>query len=162
MDWGTEILIGMLDKPEYQIRRLSDPELDAALRYAEQQRDKSGTPKRGNKYNAKKVFADGIWFDSKAEAARYSDLFLLQRAGQISDLKVHHKIVFETGVSWKIDFIYTERDITVYEDVKGKLTADYRIKRDTLVWELMTGRRDGIYREVTRQKSRWHIKTYPQ
>lgn len=34
MDWGTEILISMLDKPEYQKRRLIDQRLDAALKYA--------------------------------------------------------------------------------------------------------------------------------
>lgn len=162
MDWGTEILIGLLDNPEYQKRRRTDPELDAAMKYAEAQRDKAHLPRRASKYNAQRMLVDGIWFDSKAEAARYSELSLLQRAGEISGLKVHHKITFETGVTWKIDFVYTERGVTVYEDVKGKQTADYRVKRDTLIWELTTGRRSGIYREVTRRGSGWQIRTYPQ
>ena len=162
MNWGTEILIGLLDNPEYQKRRQTDPELDAALKYAEAQRDRAPSSRRASKYNAQKVFADGIWFDSKAETARYGDLLLLQRAGEISGLQVHHKLTFETKVTWKIDFVYTERGITVYEDVKGKQTADYRVKRDTLIWELVTGRRSGIYREVTRSRTGWHIKTYPR
>lgn len=41
-----------------------------------------------NKYNAKKVEIDGITFDSKKEAARYCDLKLMQRAGEIRDLQL--------------------------------------------------------------------------
>lgn len=36
------------------------------------------------KYNNKKVTVDGIVFDSKREASRYSELIMLQRAGEIS------------------------------------------------------------------------------
>lgn len=36
-----------------------------------------------NKYKAVKTTVDGIKFDSKAEARRYTQLKLLERAGQI-------------------------------------------------------------------------------
>lgn len=44
--------------------------------------------KRRSKYNAVKTIIDGIKFDSKAEARRYSELKLLERSGLISKLKL--------------------------------------------------------------------------
>ena len=41
-----------------------------------------------NKYRNKKCVLDGIEFDSKKEMRRYSELKLLERAGEISDLKI--------------------------------------------------------------------------
>lgn len=41
-----------------------------------------------NKYYAKKVTVDGHTFDSKHEAERYSELKLLERAGQIENLQL--------------------------------------------------------------------------
>ena len=48
-----------------------------------------------NKYNAVKVNVDGITFDSKKEAERYSELKLLERCGAISDLElqVEYKLI---------------------------------------------------------------------
>ena len=40
-----------------------------------------------NKFKAKKVYWNGIRFDSQKEADRYGGLLLLQRAGIISDLQ---------------------------------------------------------------------------
>ena len=39
------------------------------------------------KYRNKKVEVDGILFDSKKEANRYMELKLLEKAGEITDLK---------------------------------------------------------------------------
>jgi hypothetical protein len=38
-----------------------------------------------SKFHAKRTQVDGIWFDSKAEAGRYGELKLLERAGEIED-----------------------------------------------------------------------------
>ena len=45
-----------------------------------------------NKFGNTKVVVDGIKFDSKKEANRYGNLKLLQKAGEISDLKLQVKI----------------------------------------------------------------------
>jgi len=89
---------------------------------------------RRNKYGNKKQKADGYTFDSKAEAARYQELKLLERAGRIEALDVH-PVFFVTvkGIQVckvSLDFRYLQHKITwVYEDVKGKDNALSRLKR---------------------------------
>lgn len=99
-----------------------------------------------NKYNAKKVEIDGITFDSKKEAARYCDLKLMQRAGEIRDLQlqVEYELIpkqaGERACNYIADFVY--RDVatgkTIVEDVKGyKKGAAYSIfaiKRKLMLW----------------------------
>jgi hypothetical protein len=50
---------------------------------------------KGNKskYGAKKTVVNGIEFDSKKEAKRYTELHLLETAGAISDLQMQVKFV---------------------------------------------------------------------
>ena len=83
-----------------------------------------------NKLNARKVVIDGKTFDSQAEAFRYQELLLLQRAKQISDLKTQVEYVLipvqkengkviERKCSYIADFVYNENGKTVVEDVKG-------------------------------------------
>lgn len=93
----------------------------------------------GNKYRAKKVWTDGICFDSKAEERRYQDLKLLERAGKISHLDVHvpYQIIPSVvldgrrhpATTYIADFVYEENGVTVVEDTKGFKTKDYIIKR---------------------------------
>ena len=89
-------------------------------------------PKR-NKYGAVKTQVDGIWFDSKAEAAYYDDLKLRQAAGLIVLQKVHPQfpIVYNSAVICivELDFQYLENGTTVYTDVKGKDNDLSRLKR---------------------------------
>ena len=47
-------------------------------------------PKK-QKYNTRKIVYDGITFDSKDEIRRYNELLILQRAGEIHDLKYHEQ-----------------------------------------------------------------------
>lgn len=83
-----------------------------------------------NKLNARKITIDGKIFDSQAEAFRYQELLLLQRAKQISDLKTQVEYVLipaqkengkviERKCSYIADFVYNENGKTVVEDVKG-------------------------------------------
>ena len=54
--------------------------------------------KAGGRYgNVRKPVHDGIRFDSKREFLRYMDLKVLERAGEISDLKVHPKFPITIG-----------------------------------------------------------------
>lgn len=93
-----------------------------------------------NKYHNKKTTVGDITFDSRAEAARYAELKLLERAGAISGLRLQVSFELvpkqsgERSVVYKADFVYTERGRTVVEDVKGMRTRDYIIKRKLLKW----------------------------
>lgn len=89
------------------------------------------TPARsGNKYGAKRTTIGTETFDSKAEAARWQELLLLQRARKITDLQRQVRVPLLAhggGVigHYKPDFVYYELDEhgrttrKVTEDVKG-------------------------------------------
>ena len=94
------------------------------------------------KYHAKKTEVDGIVFDSKIEAERYTQLRLLERAGEISDLWLqvelqvnHGRIDPETGAKIKsnnyvADFMYVDKaqHKIIIEDTKGMETPEFRLK----------------------------------
>lgn len=94
-----------------------------------------------SKYGAKACYADNVRFDSLAEMRRYQELKLLQDAGVISDLRVHPRYLLQAGFRYKgkterpihyeADFAYVETDsgALVVEDVKGKRTQTYILKR---------------------------------
>lgn len=158
MGWGEQVLRQLDGKPFYERARRRDPVLDAAIRDAVSACTGQAT---GNKYHAVQTEVDGIRFDSKAEAARWSELRLAERAGAITQLERQVKLLLPTGITWRIDFTYVEGGVQVYEDVKGKITSDYRIKRNMLTWQIRMGDRPGIYREVKRSGARgWAIKEY--
>tara|TARA_R100000781_G_scaffold54064_1_gene35366 strand:+ start:365 stop:676 length:312 start_codon:yes stop_codon:yes gene_type:complete len=85
------------------------------------------------KYRNKKTEVDGIIFDSKAEAKRYTELKLLEKANAISDLRLQPKfdcvINGKKICSYRADFDYYEYDKYVCEDVKGFKTPVYRLKK---------------------------------
>ncbi len=80
-------------------------------------------------------------FDSKREWQRYLELRTLERAGEISELR--RQVDFELApavvikgrkrpaLRYRADFVYREKGATegTVEDVKGKETEGYRIKR---------------------------------
>ncbi len=78
-----------------------------------------------NKYNARRVELDGFTFDSKREAARYSELKLLMTSGEIAALEIHPR--FEIIVNGQkicryiADFRYHDNETgeRITEDVKG-------------------------------------------
>lgn len=90
-----------------------------------------------NKYRAVKTTIDGIIFDSKAEAKRYSFLKLRERAGEIANVELQKPFILTAGkanqvvATYKADFAYD--DLTsgeyVVEDVKGVDTPVSRLKR---------------------------------
>lgn len=86
-----------------------------------------------NKYHAQKTEVDGRIFASKREAARYQDLKLLERAGEIRDLVCQWRYALVVdGVHichYVADFVYTEKDgKNVVEDCKGVRTPLYKLK----------------------------------
>lgn len=92
-----------------------------------------------SKYGNKACWADGYRFDSLAEMRRYQELKLLETAGVIRDLRVHPRYLLLPGfryqgkterpVHYEADFEYVEAGAPVVEDVKGKRTAVYTLKR---------------------------------
>lgn len=92
---------------------------------------------RQNKYGNKKTIIDGVTFDSKKEANRYSELKLLEKAGEIQDLRLQEEFELvpkqsdERKVVYKADFTYFDKakNIQVVEDTKGFKTREYILKR---------------------------------
>jgi hypothetical protein len=90
-----------------------------------------------NKYRAQRTKAiDGREFAGKAEAMRYEQLRILERAGQIRDLRcqvIYHfpingELLTVNGrkARYTADFVFVETATgeTVVEDSKGKMTND--------------------------------------
>ncbi len=93
------------------------------------------------KYGNRRIIIDGEKFDSLAEARRWNELLLLQRAGKISGLlrQVPYELVpaiprarnkpGQRAVTYVADFVYLgEAGWKVVEDVKGVRTEVYRLK----------------------------------
>lgn len=108
-------------------------------------------PARRNKQNNTPVTFDGQKFASKREAARYRELLLLLKAGQISQLRTQVKFQLlpaqyrdgkcvERALNYIADFVYEENGEIVVEDVKGQrdpssaVYAKFVIKRKLMLW----------------------------
>jgi hypothetical protein len=103
-------------------------------------------PKR-SKYGATKTMVDGILFDSRKEANRYSELKHLEKVGDISHLELQPKFFlfgskgpvlmksdrYPNGrrATWRGDFAYfcSRRNKRICEDVKGMRTDMYLLKK---------------------------------
>lgn len=113
---------------------------------AAQEAEKAAKPKKSNKLHAEKVdltMPDGtlMHFDSKREARRYMDLWLMQRAGEISGLRTQVKYELipkqahkdgtkERAIEYVADFVYEQGGETLVEDSKGfrdTSSAAYRL-----------------------------------
>lgn len=93
-----------------------------------------------SKYGAKRTKVGGVTFASKKEARRYSELKLLELAGEISILQTQKTYRLEVNgtliCKYIADFWYRERKnaqwVPIVEDVKGgsaTKTDAYIIKR---------------------------------
>lgn len=87
------------------------------------------------KFRNRKVEVDGLLFDSAKEARRWSELRLLERSGQISNLSRQVRLPLVVNgqrvCTFVPDFTYVENGAEVVEDVKSPVTRKlpaYRIK----------------------------------
>lgn len=111
------------------------------------------------KYHNKKVKVNGIVFDSVKESRKYSELKLLERAGEIKDLsrQITFELVpplrepdtigkrggikkgktIENAVKYIADFVYFDnrKQEWIVEDSKGFRTKEYVIKRKLFKWK---------------------------
>jgi hypothetical protein len=92
-----------------------------------------------SKYNAVPTVVDNIRFASKREANRYYELKVLQKAGEITDLKCQPRfplVVRGTKIcTYVADFSYRNKSgELVVEDVKSKptMTPAFRLKAKLL------------------------------
>lgn len=92
-----------------------------------------------NKYKNKKVQIDMYVFDSIAESKRYKELALLQKANKIENLQLQPKFLLQESfrkngktyrkIEYIADFQYEENGKIIVEDVKGKETEVFKLKR---------------------------------
>ena len=112
-----------------------------------------------NKYHNEINEYDGNIFDSLKERRRYQELKLLERAGEIRELKVHPQYEIHPGfvyngekikpIYYEADFEYIaidsedltsgEKEHLIIEEVKGMKTAVYKLKRKMLLKVLLQG-----------------------
>ena len=114
------------------------------------------------KYRNRKVFRNGVKYDSALESKRHIELTLLEKAGKITDLQTQvrfelipaqyetyerysdktgkrlkdGKRCIEQSCVYVADFVYFENGKKVVEDTKSEptKTADYIIKRKLMLW----------------------------
>lgn len=104
------------------------------------------------KYRNNKVTVDGIEFDSKKEAVRYSQLKALLMAGEIANLELQREFelipnqrgedgkVIERAVKYRSDFAYMQdgrlvvEDVKGYRDPKGGAYAKFVLKRKMMLY----------------------------
>lgn len=96
--------------------------------------------KKPNKYLNVRVEYEGHMFDSAHERDRYAELRLLERAGQITELKLQPVFelipairengkVVQRAITYKADFSYMQNGNLVVEDAKGVKTEVYKLKK---------------------------------
>lgn len=88
-----------------------------------------------SKYGAVRTQVDGIFFDSKREAARYTELNFMRQAKKITHLECHPSFPIDYNDNRicmvELDFRYFDvtRGEYVFEDVKGKDNPLSALKR---------------------------------
>lgn len=92
-----------------------------------------------NKYNARKIWVDGINFDSQAEADYYCQLKLLAQSGVIDGFCRQARFVVTAGTNttkateYVTDFVIFYPDKTYkIVDVKGMKTEVFKLKMKSL------------------------------
>lgn len=97
------------------------------------------------KYHNIPTTIDGIRFDSRKEANRFYQLRLMERAGEISNLRrqVEYELIpaqktpagrAVRPVKYVADFVYDDHGKTVVEDVKGVKTPEFKLKSKLMLW----------------------------
>lgn len=107
-----------------------------------------------SKYHNERIVIDGIEFDSKSEGRRFCYLKLMEKAGEISNLRYHVKFelipqitkeevvhlktkdkvvtkVLQSARYYEADFVYlNKKGEEVVEDFKGQETGLFKFKAD--------------------------------
>ena len=93
------------------------------------------SPPRRKFHNVPTQGVNGLWFDSGQEARRAQELWLMEKAGMITELELDKRQLrydlIVNGVkiaTYVADFRYVENGVTIVEDVKGYRTPVYQLK----------------------------------
>jgi hypothetical protein len=119
---------------------LPQPKISKAVaerKMAQGLRKKFGSP---SKFKNKKTMVGDKFFASKKEAKHYCDLLLLEKSGEIKDLKTQVKFVLQPSfgkngkgireIAYISDFTYSDKKGAFHVvDVKGMRTDVYKIKK---------------------------------
>lgn len=84
-----------------------------------------------NKFGAKRTIHHGRSFASKLEAALYDQLLLLEKAGEIREIRCqHHTYLTRSRINYIADFSAFEfkRACTVFYEAKGYSTPVWQLK----------------------------------
>jgi hypothetical protein len=111
-----------------------------------------------NKFRAIKTEVDGIKFDSRREAAHYTELRRLEDVGMITDLVCHPPYLLQRAfidnqgqkvknIRYIADFKYNSNGIEYIEDVKGMRTKEYILKRKLMLF-MLKDKPKTIFREI--------------
>jgi hypothetical protein len=93
-----------------------------------------------SKYNNKRTWTEDGWFDSQRELKRWGELKLLERAGQITNLR--RQVDFDLipasvglrKIIYRADFVYDMDGKHIVEDSKGFRDRTYKLKRRLMLW----------------------------
>lgn len=92
------------------------------------------------KYGNRRIHTTDGWFDSLRELNRWQDLKLLERAGQITNLRrqVPYELIpkmhGQRATFFVADFVYEEKGREVVEDSKGYRNRLYQLKRKLMLF----------------------------
>ena len=95
-----------------------------------------------SKYNNRRTHTEDGWFDSQAELRRWQELKLLEKAGEIRNLRrqVEYELIPRMGglrpIVYRADFVYEEAPTwrEVVEDKKGYRDRLYKLKCRLMLW----------------------------
>jgi hypothetical protein len=147
-EWGRRVTRPTIDQysPEMQAhiaKQLNGQVKRGAITESDVARMAELPKSKPRKYHNIPCHVNGIYFDSKREAARYEELLLLQKSGAISGLEADKKqlhfdlkVQDQHGLFVKItrytpDFRYIENGELVIEDVKcsASKTQVYELRK---------------------------------
>lgn len=119
-----------------------------------------------SKYNSRKTTVGGFTFDSKKEAKRYLELKQMEKDGLIHNLQL--QVPFELIPSFEVvvdgkkrkrrkmeyiaDFVYYINNVKVVEDVKGRKTEVYKIKKKIFEYKFKT-----TIKETQKNDKNWFL-----
>lgn len=98
-----------------------------------------------SKYGSKRLSVNDVKYDSQNEYFRHIELLLLQKYGEISNLRFHDKIdvVYicrNPDIRYIPDFTYNDKSGNfIIEDVKGIQTPDFIIKKKIMISKIRNG-----------------------
>lgn len=120
--------------------------------------EKTKQKRKVNKYHNRRINRDGISFDSIAEYERYQYLILLERTGEIFDLRYHQKednIILQENpkIVYEPDFVYKDKNgQLIVEDLKGAQTKEFILKKKMIISMINNGLLSCMF-IITKKKS---------